>query len=176
MLWQKKKPVAMPTVVVTRENVILVAVPHTCLPHRLVFRNPLCTQWVCLVKFRQTNKFRSSFLPLPPSRYSPFLSLCTGNSRICLPDHFHDRDIYEDYCLRPGHAPKLLRQEWLEHAGLCHRHSWVSSDGIICTCKHVQKGRNTHNRTHTDTQMYMHCKSILNRIVWITSIILIMSS
>ena len=53
--------------------------------------------------------------------------LYTGNSRICLPYHFHYRDISEDYCLRPGHAPKLLRQKRLEHAGLCHRHSGVSS-------------------------------------------------
>lgn len=59
----------------------------------------------------------------------PLLHVFAGNSRICLPDYFHNRDISEDYCLRPGHAPELLRQERLEHAGLCHRHSRVSSRG-----------------------------------------------
>lgn len=151
----------MTTVVVTRENVCLMA--------------SYCTlfgpQWISLLKFRWTWTWIniSSFFPFIfffaslPSCYSSCLSLRTGNSRICLPDHFHYRDISEDYCLWPGHAPKLLRQKRLEHAGLCHRHSGVSPE--VAHNIHTVKGRNTHT--------YL-CTCILTfsspSFTWITSL------
>lgn len=50
-----------------------------------------------------------------------------GNSWVCLPHHFHNRDLFEDYCLRFGDAPERVRAERLEHAGFRHCRHWVSS-------------------------------------------------
>lgn len=91
----------------------------------------LCLLTVCLITshcawFGPKWNFPFNFMSF---KIFVFLHLFAGNSGICLPDYFHNRDISEDYCLRPGHAPELLRQERLEHAGLCHRHRRVSSRG-----------------------------------------------
>lgn len=128
-------------------------------------------QWISLLKFRWTwtwiniSSFFSFlfFFASLPSCYSSCLSLHTGNSRICLPDHFHYRDISEDYCLWPGHAPKLLRQKRLEHAGLCHRHSGVSPE--VAHNIHTVKGRNTHTYLCTCILTFS-CPSS----AWITSL------
>ena len=63
--------------------------------------------------------------PLSPSTVS---SVPTGNSRICLPHHFYNRDFSEDHSLRTCNAPELIRQKRLEHAGLCHSYSGVSTE------------------------------------------------
>lgn len=55
------------------------------------------------------------------------MCVSTGNSWICLPHHFHNRDLFEDYCLRFGDAPERVRAERLEHAGFRHCRHWVSS-------------------------------------------------
>lgn len=50
LLRQKKIPVAMPTVVVTREHVIFVVVPYTCLPLiSATLYDPQCKVWVNLM-------------------------------------------------------------------------------------------------------------------------------
>lgn len=78
-------------------------------------------------------KIEISILILTHVFFSFVLSLFVGESRICLPDHLHNRNIYEDHCLWLGDAPKLLRQKRLEHAGFCHCHCGVSM--TVCLLK-----------------------------------------
>lgn len=106
----------MPTAVVTREYVFSQVV--LCLDLLTSIWHHLANRGVLLSSFNTLNILLPFFVPI--------LFVHAGNSRICLPDHFHYRDISEDYCLWPGYAPKLLRQKWLEYAGLRHRHSGVS--------------------------------------------------
>lgn len=61
-----------------------------------------------------------------------FMSVA-GTSGVRLPHHLHGGDLPEDPGLWSGDAPQLLHPEWLEPAGLCHRHRRVRT--------HVRAGR-----------------------------------
>lgn len=77
---------------------------HRCCVNGAISHNKTLLGEKCLyLRDIESNSclFFFSPLPNPPPPYPPplFLFLFTGKSRICLPDYFYSRDIFEDYSI-----------------------------------------------------------------------------